>query len=205
MVREQLERDREQDRRQLGRAGRDADDLVEQRLTGLDRRVVGGGAAVLDDADHGAAAGADLVDGRDVLLDQVVVRHQHDAREVGRDQRQRPVLELAGRVRLGVDVGDLLELLRALERDRVAAVAPDEEQRVGRRVLLGDGLDLRLAGDDRLDRVGQRPQALDQVPAPRPGPRSRTRPRCSASSDSAASIDVNALVEATEISGPECR
>ena len=39
------------------------------------------------------------------------------------------MLELAGRVGLGVDVADLLELQRAFERDRVVQAAA-EEQRV---------------------------------------------------------------------------
>ena len=45
------------------------------------------------------------------------------------DERERAVLELARRVRLGVDVGDFLELERAFERDRVVQPAA-EEQRV---------------------------------------------------------------------------
>ena len=60
------------------------------------------------------------------------------------DQRQRAVLEFAGRVGFGVDVGDFLELQRAFESDRVV-VAAAEEQRV---VLVGEAagpaLDLRF-------------------------------------------------------------
>ena len=48
-------------------------------------------------------------------------------RQPGLDQRDRPVLELAGGEALGVDVGELLELERSLERDRVADVAAEEE------------------------------------------------------------------------------
>src|SRR5262249_61511620 len=39
------------------------------------------------------------------------------------DQRYRSVLELAGSVALGVDVGNFLELKRAFERDRKARAA----------------------------------------------------------------------------------
>jgi hypothetical protein len=51
-------------------------------------------------------------------------------------QRQRAVLEFAGRVGLGVDVGDFLELQRAFQGDRVV-VAAAEEQRV---LLVGEAL-----------------------------------------------------------------
>ena len=47
------------------------------------------------------------------------------------DQRDRAVLELAGGEALGVDVGELLELERALERDRVAGVPAEEQHRRG--------------------------------------------------------------------------
>ena len=47
------------------------------------------------------------------------------------DQRDRAVLELAGRVALGAQVGQLLELERALERHREADVAPEEEEVAG--------------------------------------------------------------------------
>jgi hypothetical protein len=43
-------------------------------------------------------------------------------------QRQRAVLELAGRVGLGVDVADLLELERAFQRDRVVQAAAQEQR-----------------------------------------------------------------------------
>ena len=44
------------------------------------------------------------------------------------DQRERAVLELARLIRLGVPVGDLLELLRSLPGDGEAPDPPDEEQ-----------------------------------------------------------------------------
>ena len=54
-------------------------------------------------------------------------RHDDHHREALLDQRDRPVLELAGREALGVHVGEFLELQRALERHRVPDV-PAEEQ-----------------------------------------------------------------------------
>ena len=44
------------------------------------------------------------------------------------DERDRPVLHLAGRIALGVDVGDLLQLQRAFERDRVVDAAAEVEE-----------------------------------------------------------------------------
>ena len=49
------------------------------------------------------------------------------------------MLHLAGGVALGVDVGDLLELQRALERDRVGEPAPEEQEVLELRVAPRDG------------------------------------------------------------------
>ena len=69
--------------------------------------------------------------------------HRH---VLGLDQRDRAVLHLAGRVALGVDVRDLLELERALERDGVVDPPPEEEEALRVRVVFrdrhfADGLD----------------------------------------------------------------
>ena len=55
---------------------------------------------------------------RDRLLVVHVLRANHDDGHLLVDERDRPVLHLAGRVPLGVDVRDLLQLERPLERDR---------------------------------------------------------------------------------------
>ena len=44
------------------------------------------------------------------------------------DERDRAVLHLAGRIALGVDVRDLLQLQRALERDRIVDAAAEVEE-----------------------------------------------------------------------------
>ena len=54
----------------------------------------------------------------------------HDDRRGLVEQRDRAVLHLAGRVGVGGDVGDLLELQRALERHRQADVAAEVEEEV---------------------------------------------------------------------------
>ena len=59
----------------------------------------------------------------------------------GIDERDRAVLELTGGETLGVDVGKLLELERALHGDRVAHVATEEEHRARVGHEAGDLLD----------------------------------------------------------------
>ena len=80
-----------------------------------------------DDRIHVAAAGADLLHVPERLLVGGLSRREDHDREVLVDERDRAVLHLAGRVALGVDVRDLLQLERALERDRVLAAAAEEE------------------------------------------------------------------------------
>src|SRR5207247_5665899 len=94
------------------------------------------------------------------------------------------VLHLRGGVALGVDVGDLLELERALERDREAHAAAQVEETAPPGVRLGDGAYARLerqrAGD-----VARQPRQLarDLLPhlerqAPlAPEPQGEQRPR----------------------------
>src|SRR3546814_9096773 len=61
-------------------------------------------------------------------LQQVVVRGHRDDGHVRIDQGQRPMLELAGGIGLGMDIGNLLELERTFQRDRKQR-ATTEEQR----------------------------------------------------------------------------
>jgi hypothetical protein len=77
------------------------------------------------------------------------------------------VLEFAGGEPLGVLVADLLELERALQRDRVVQPAPDEEVRVGVGVLARAPGGPRVV-EDRLDvpgEVAERGDGLAVVPA----------------------------------------
>src|SRR5690606_30704588 len=77
------------------------------------------------------------------------------------DERDRPVLELARREALRVDVRELLELERALERDREADVPAEEQHR--RRVLHRPGgrAHVLAALDDRLDLARHVAQVLE--------------------------------------------
>ncbi len=61
------------------------------------------------------------------LLEQLVVRGDRHYRHAGVDQRQRAVLEFAGGVAFGVDVGNLLELERAFQGNGVQGAAAQEQ------------------------------------------------------------------------------
>ena len=54
------------------------------------------------------------------------------------------MLELAGSIRFGMNVGDFLELERGFERNGVVDVAPDKEERAVAAVALGEIGDLRV-------------------------------------------------------------
>ena len=64
------------------------------------------------------------------------------------------MLHLGGRVALGVDVGDLLELERPLEGDREEGQAPEEEEVGVVGVAPGDRLDVRGLREGRRTRSG---------------------------------------------------
>ena len=100
MVGEQLKRDVEQDRIEFGLGGGDGE-------RGIDSR---GRVAGMSDGEDRPAPCADFLDRREVLRIKIIARDHRDRRGLGRNQRQRAVLELGGRIGLGVQVADLLEL-----------------------------------------------------------------------------------------------
>ena len=75
-----------------------------------------------------AATRAHLHEVRLELFQQFVVRRDGDHGHVGIHQRQWPVLEFAGGVGFGVDVGNLLELERTFERHRMQCAATKEQR-----------------------------------------------------------------------------
>ena len=91
----------------------------------------------------------------------MVLRREHHDRHPLVDERDRPVLHFAGRVAFGVDVGDLLQLQRAFERDGVVDAAAQVEE-VGRAVEpAGDLLDLRRELQRLLEQLRQLQQRVD--------------------------------------------
>ena len=96
-----------------------------------------------------------------IFSNTCVVRRERDDRHPLVDERDRPVLHLAGGIALGVDVGDFLQLQRALERDRIVDAAA-EIQEVGARVEAGrDLFDLRRQLQRLLEQQRQLQQRVD--------------------------------------------
>ena len=123
------------------------------------------------------------------------------------DERDGPVLHLAGRIALGVDVRDLLQLERAFERDRIVDAAAEVEK-----VACGCGSapailrsastvcsTVRAASAAAADPRCACARSLFARACRAPG-RDTCASRCSATS-----WRVNALVDATPISGPGVR
>ena len=111
-----------------------------------------------------AAARAHFLQVRLQLLEQRVVGRDRDHRHVAVDQRERPVLELAGGVGLGVDVGDLLQLQRAFHRDRVVDAAAEEQRVLAAWRSSPAHAHLRLDVQHVLQRGGQVAQRAQQFP-----------------------------------------
>src|SRR6478752_7569579 len=153
---EDLERHRRHERCEQRRGLRHPDDHVGE---GLDV-----GVALLGDDDGAGATGADLLDVADDLAVQAVLaarRRDDDEHRLPRlDQSDRAVLELAGGEALGVNVGELLELERTLERHGVADVTAEEEHRAGVGHEAGDLAHPVEAVEDLLDLAGDLVQVL---------------------------------------------
>ena len=123
-VGQQLQRDDGEDRLQHPVGGRHA--RSPHRRAARDRPVALGG-----DRDHVRAAGARPPACSRRPCRAPASRSRRTTTGVRLvEQRDRPVLHLAGRVGVGGDVGDLLELERALERDREPDVAAEVEEEV---------------------------------------------------------------------------
>ena len=115
------------------------------------------------DQDDAAAARGDFLHVGDRLLEHRVARREHDDRHRLVDQRDRPVLQFARRVALGVDVGELLQLQRAFERERIGGAAAEIEHVAGARELVRDLLELRLELQRLGEQAGRRDQFADQL------------------------------------------
>ena len=120
-----------------------------QAIGRLDVRVVVG-----QRVQHAAARAHFLHVAFELFQQRVVGRHG-DHRHAAGDQRQRAVLEFAGGIRLGVDVGDFFQLQRAFLRHRVVQAAAEEQRVFFTGKLLGPGDDLRLQRQHGLQRAGQ--------------------------------------------------
>ena len=73
------------------------------------------------------------------------------------------MLQLAGRVGLGVDIADLLQLERALKADRIVDAPADEEHVLRIGLLRCKPLDTLLIEQDALDLLRQCPELRDEL------------------------------------------
>jgi hypothetical protein len=123
------------------------------------------------DGDDAAGAGGDLLDVREglfVLEDGAgvvgVFGGDADYGEGFVDEGVGAVLHLAGGVAFGVDVGDLLELERAFERDGVVDAAAEEEEVAGGGEGLGELAALVVDGaEDLFELAGDFGELGDEV------------------------------------------
>jgi len=74
---------------------------------------------------------------------------QREDRHAGFDERERAVLEVGGGIRVGEQVGQLLELERPLARGRVLVASGDDEGARGRRLVDRDPFDLGFEREGR--------------------------------------------------------
>ena len=125
VIRQQLQRQYHRDRREHFGDARQGDDRVLCGIQHAFQRVV----ALGRDGDHRSASSLHFLNIAKHLLENVIIWcNAHDG-HVAVDERDRPVLHLAGRVAFGVDVRNFLQLQRAFEGDRVVD-APAEEQKI---------------------------------------------------------------------------
>ena len=116
------------------------------------------GALRIGDQNDFAAARGDLLHVRHGFFEHPVVRRNDDHRHGFVDQRDGTMLEFAGGIAFGVDVGNFLELERAFQCDRKAGAAAEIKH------VLHLGEIMRELFDLRLERQRLRHQArhLDQ-------------------------------------------
>jgi hypothetical protein len=148
-----------------------------------------------------AVAGCDLLRVRYGLLEHAIIGRDNDDRHVLVDQGDGPVLELAGSIAFGVNVGDFLEFERPFERNRKAGPAAEIEDvpafgEIARCSIWGSSASASAIkrGTSIKARTILRSSCSDSTP--------RARPAATARQASTASWQVKALVEATPISGP---
>src|SRR5713101_175178 len=113
-----------------------------------------------------AYAAGELKHGPLALVDKnmpvIAIAPKDDHGHVLIHERERPVLELAGGIGLGVDVGDLFQLQRTLHRDRVVDAAPQEQGVLKLGELLRPHLHLRFDVQHALQRPRQMPKRMQQ-------------------------------------------
>ena len=115
------------------------------------------------DREDRCTAGLHLLDVRDDLVEQTAARGDGHDQRAFLDQRDRTVLQLTRRVRLGADVAEFLELEGALLGHGATHLSPEEEDVAHVLVLLRDRLDVVSLQRRLGDLVGHQLQVADEV------------------------------------------
>src|SRR5712664_115562 len=155
VIRQELERNHRQHWRDQGWACRHGDLII--------REVTEIAIALARDCDDAATPGFHFLHVRNDLRVDVVLRRQAHDRHVLVDQGDGPMLDLGRRVPLGVDVGDLLELERALERHGEVDAAAEVQSIAGVRVSLSERPHLWLDRERALHQLWELDQLRDQL------------------------------------------
>jgi len=159
-----LQRDDRQDGRQIRRGLRYPDDVVR----GVGHPAVAG-RGQRDDA---APARPHLLDVGEHLVPYLIARADGDHGHVLVDQGNGSVLHLPCRIALRVDVGDLLQLQRALEGDGVVDAATEEQKVLRVHVLAGQPFIVVPIGQYPSGQVGQHREIVQKFAPPLPRERS---------------------------------
>ena len=138
---------------------------VEDEVGALVEDLLHLGVALEGDGDDAAAAGLHFLDVGQHLVVRPALRAQRHHRHALVDERDGAVLHLPRRVTLGVDVGDLLHLQGAFERDRVVDAAAEVQEVAGGGHPLRHLLHPAAHGQRVLHEVGHPGQALQQLAA----------------------------------------
>ena len=110
-----------------------------------------------------AAAGTHFLQVGFQFFQQFVVWRNHDYRHIGIHQRQRAVLQLAGGVGFGMDVGNFFQLQRAFQRNRVFHPAPKEQCVMLLRKCFTGGFNQLIKASEFFHQSGQLVQRLHQL------------------------------------------
>lgn len=135
VVAEELERNGGDDRQDRLVAFGNGDDVVGD--AGGEFRAFGG------DDDGFSAARLDLLDGGDEFAEYLVFWREENRRTFRADQGDGAVFHFRCRVGLSVNVGNFLELERALQSDGEEGKPPEEKHVIIVRVAPGDVVDVR--------------------------------------------------------------
>lgn len=146
MVTEELNGDAHEDRFDDLVAFRNENSVIDQAFGDV---ALGGG-----DTNNFALPGFDLLHVGEALAEDLAGGGEEDAGALFANQGDGPVLHFSGWIAFGMDIGNLFQLERTLERDREHQLPAEEEAVFVVRIFLGDCRDLIVLLEDLFDLRG---------------------------------------------------